>query len=82
MKTDPLLYIKSSEAASGEYLSPSRLQLYDKAWELYASMAFWNMPFRRDMNGYRAAIIALNEYGDLAAARLADQMKKAIEHAS
>ena len=82
IKTDPIDYLMSSEAMSNEELPPFAAELYDKARELYASMVFWNMPIRRNMGGYRAAIIALNERGDLAAARLADRMEKAINHAS
>ena len=82
IKTDPLDYLMPSEATSNEELPPSAAELYDKAREIYASMVFWNMPLRRNMAGYRAAIKALRENGDLAAARLADQMKKVIDHAA
>ena len=82
IKTDPLDYLMSSEAMSNEELPPFAAELYDKARELYASMVFWNMPVRRNMSGYRSAIKALRERGDLAAARLADQMKKAIDYAA
>ena len=82
MKTDPLLYLMSSETTSTENLPPSAVELYDKARELYASMVFWNMPLRRNMGGYRAAIRALKKRGDMAAARLADRMEKAINSAT
>ena len=71
----------SQHTTLNEDLSPSALELYDKAFKLYGSV-FWNMKPLRNMNGYRSAINALYTRGNLAAARLADQMEKAIYHAT
>ena len=77
MRADPSIHTTSSED-----LPRSAEELFDNALDLYASMVFWNMKPRRNMDGYRSAISALKEHGDLAAAKLADRMEKAIDHAA
>ena len=77
MSTDPLLH-----STPNEDLPHSAAELYDRAFELYGSMVFWNMKPHRDINGCRSAIRALKEHGDMAAARLAVQMEQAIDHAA